>query len=185
HDVSFKGRTGSLSVVAKAVADHIVGNPGNHLIFCPSMQYLAELECVLTNLLTGISFFVQTSAMDDEQRASFLSRFASGSDAVGLAVVGGIFAEGIDLPGDKLVGVTVIGVGLPRLSLERDILQAHFQGTKGEGFDYAYRFPGMQRVLQAVGRLIRTEQDQGAALLIDQRFSEKRYRDLFPAWWQI
>ena len=185
HDVSFKGRTDSLSVVARAVADHITGNPGNHLVFCPSMQYLAELESELTGLLTGVSFFVQTSSMDEKQRASFLSKFASGSNSVGLAVMGGIFAEGIDLPGDRLVGVTVIGVGLPRLSLERDILQVHFQATRGEGFDYAYRFPGMQRVLQAVGRLIRTEQDQGSALLIDRRFSEKRYRDLFPAWWHV
>jgi Rad3-related DNA helicase len=100
-------------------------------------------------------------------------------------VLGGIFSEGIDLPGDRLVGVTVIGTGLPRLSLERDILQAHFEKTKGSGFDYAYRFPGMQRVLQAAGRLIRTETDKGSALLIDQRFLEPRHRILFPSWWKV
>jgi cell division protein FtsI (penicillin-binding protein 3) len=94
-------------------------------------------------------------------------------------------ASGIDLPGERLVGVTVIGTGLPRLSLERDILQAHFEEKKGSGFDYAYRFPGMQRVLQAAGRLIRTETDKGSALLVDQRFLEPRHRVLFPSWWRI
>ncbi len=185
HDVSFKGRADSLAMVARDIAQHVRENPGNHLVFCPSMQYLAVLEGALSGLLTDTSLFSQTSMMDEEQRAAFLARFHPGTSGVGLAVLGGIFSEGIDLPGDKLIGVTIIGVGLPRLSLERDILLAHFQATRGEGFDYAYRFPGMQRVLQAVGRLIRTEEDQGAALLIDERFDERRYRTLFPPWWQV
>jgi Rad3-related DNA helicase len=100
-------------------------------------------------------------------------------------VLGGIFAEGVDLPGERLVGVTVIGTGLPRLSLERDILQAYFEDARGSGFDYAYRFPGMQRVLQAVGRLIRTETDTGSILLVDRRFLEPRHRMLFPPWWPV
>ena len=123
--------------------------------------------------------------MDETQRGAFLARLVPGENAVGLAVLGGIFSEGVDLPGDRLVAVTVIGIGLPRLSLERDLLQAHFEATRGAGFDFAYRFPGMQRVLQAVGRLIRTESDRGSALLIDQRFTERRTRVLFPAWWGV
>lgn len=183
HDVTFKGRAGSLDVVAQTIADHVAAQPGNHLIFCPSMTYMAELEPKLIALIDR-PVFAQTSLMDESQRSAFLDRFHPGEAAVGLAVLGGIFAEGIDLPGERLVGVTVIGVGLPRLSVERDILQAHFQKTRGEGFDYAYRFPGMQRVLQAVGRLIRSEEDRGAALLIDRRFAEWRYRVLFPEWWK-
>src|SRR6202012_490669 len=112
-------------------------------------------------------------------------RFTQGTGSVGLAVMGGIFAEGIDLPGDQLVGVTVIGVGLPGLSIERDVLTAYFNQMGKPGFDYAYRYPGMQRVLQAVGRLIRSENDEGAALLIDQRFLESRYEELFPGWWRV
>lgn len=184
HDVTYKGRTASLDAVARTVAAHIAAQPGNHLVFCPSLQYLSDLEQKLTPLLDR-PLFAQTSLMDESQRTAFLDRFHPGQSGVGLAVLGGIFSEGIDLPGDRLVGVTVIGVGLPRLSVERDILLAHFQQTRGEGFDFAYRFPGMQRVLQAVGRLIRSEQDRGAALLVDHRFTEWRYRVLFPEWWEL
>jgi DNA excision repair protein ERCC-2 len=183
-DVTFKGRTESLSAVARTVADHVQAHPGNHLIFSPSLQYQADLEPLLAGLLTNKHLFSQGSLMEESQRLAFLARFTSGAEGIGLAVLGGIFAEGVDLPGDQLIGVTVIGVGLPRLSLERDILLQYFAATRGEGFDYAYRFPGMQRVLQAVGRLIRSEEDRGAALLIDQRFNEPRYRRLFPDWWQ-
>lgn len=183
HDVTYKGRTASLDLVAGDVARHIAAQPGNHLVFCPSMQYLGELEQRLAPLIDR-PVFAQTSLMDEAQRAAFIDRFHPGESGVGLAVLGGIFSEGIDLPGERLVGVTVIGVGLPRLSVERDILQAHFQNTRGEGFDYAYRYPGMQRVLQAVGRLIRSEQDHGAALLVDHRFAEWRYRVLLPEWWE-
>jgi DNA excision repair protein ERCC-2 len=183
HDVTFKGRAASIERVAADLAEHVRQSPGNHLIFCPSMQYLSEIEPLLEERIPGIELFSQTSLMDENERTMFLERFASGSQVVGLAVLGGIFSEGVDLPGDRLVGVAVVGVGLPRLSLERDILQALFEETRGEGFDYAYRYPGMQRVSQAVGRLIRSEQDRGSALLIDRRFRESRYRALFPAWW--
>lgn len=182
-DVTYKGRSFSLERVGEAVAAHVRQRPGNHLIFCPSMDYLATLAGELER--RGVPFFSQTSAMDDAAREEFLARFTPGQQVAGLAVLGGIFAEGIDLPGDRLVGVTVIGVGLPRLSLERDILQSYFDLTRQQGFDYAYRYPGMQRVLQAAGRLIRTETDQGHALLIDHRFLQKRYFELFPAWWEI
>jgi len=185
HDVSYKGRSDSLNAVAQSVASHYLNYPGNHLVFCPSLQYLADLQPKLAELLENVPRHVQTSLMDETQRSAFLAHFDSASIGIGLAVLGGIFAEGIDLPGDRLVGVTVIGVGLPRLSLERDILQLHFQKMRGEGYDFAYRFPGMQRVLQAVGRLIRTEQDRGVALLIDHRFRESRYRPLIPPWWKV
>ncbi len=184
YDVTYKGRAGSLDLVAQAIAAHITAQPGNHLVFCPSMAYLGELEPKLAPLVDR-PVFAQTSLMDEGQRTAFLDRFHPGEAGVGLAVLGGIFSEGIDLPGERLLGVAVIGVGLPRLSVERDILQAHFQKTRGEGFDFAYRFPGMQRVLQAVGRLIRSEEDRGAALLIDQRFTEWRHRVLFPEWWEV
>lgn len=183
HDVTFKGRSASLARVADDLAQHVRGSSGNHLIFCPSMQYLSEIEPLLKERLPDVSLFSQTSLMDEAQRSLFLERFAIGARIAGLAVLGGIFSEGVDLPGDRLVGVAVVGVGLPRLSLERDVLQAHFDSTRGEGFDYAYRFPGMQRVLQAVGRLIRSEEDRGNVLLIDRRFRESRYRSLFPVWW--
>jgi Rad3-related DNA helicase len=122
--------------------------------------------------------------MREAQRREFLEKFQPGSCVLGLAVIGGIFAEGVDLPGERLKAVAVVGTGLPRLSLERDILRGHFEKTRGRGFDYAYRLPGMQRVQQAVGRLIRSEEDSGSALLIDERFLDARQWSLFPKWWR-
>ena len=184
-DITYKNRATSLDTVATAVAEHVQSVPGNHLVFCPSMAYLDDLFAKLQSLLPEEVLMTQTPGMPDSERSAFLDSFQPESRRTALAVLGGIFSEGIDLPGERLVGVTVIGTGLPRLSLERDILQAHFEEKKGSGFDYAYRFPGMQRVLQAAGRLIRTETDKGSALLVDQRFLEPRHRVLFPSWWRI
>ena len=169
--------------VVEAIRRHLRENPGNNLIYCPSLAYLDQLHQKLTT--SGITAFAQRSGMAESERESFLAKFTNGTGSVGLAVMGGIFAEGIDLPGEQLVGVTVIGVGLPGLSIERDLLVMYFDKKERPGFDYAYRFPGMQRVLQAVGRLIRSEDDQGAALLVDQRFLEPRYESLFPSWWRV
>lgn len=184
-DITYKNRATSLDTVATAVAEHVQSVPGNHLVFCPSMAYLDDLFAKLQSLLPEEVLMTQTPGMPDSERSAFLDSFQPESRRTALAVLGGIFSEGIDLPGERLVGVSVIGTGLPRLSLERDILQAHFEEKKGSGFDYAYRFPGMQRVLQAAGRLIRTETDKGSALLVDQRFLEPRHRVLFPSWWRI
>ncbi len=182
-DLSFQGRSLSMDSVADAVQKHLRENPGNNLIYCPSLAYLEKLHQKL--IAIGIAAFAQKAGMAESERDSFLANFTNGTGSVGLAVMGGIFAEGIDLPGEQLIGVTVIGVGLPSLSIERDLLAAYFDLKERSGFDYAYRFPGMQRVLQAVGRLIRSEDDQGAALLVDRRFLESRYEDLFPSWWRI
>ena len=98
--------------------------------------------------------------------------------------MGGVFGEGIDLVGDRLIGAIIVGVGLPQLCVERDLIRDYFQEQTGAGFDYAYTFPGMNRVLQATGRVIRSESDRGVVLLIDARFAEHRYRRLFPPSWQ-
>ncbi|MGC1480134.1 MAG: helicase C-terminal domain-containing protein, partial [Chthoniobacterales bacterium] len=165
------------------VVAHVAAKPGNHLVFVPSFAYLGELAGRLED--AGLFVVEQESAMNEEARDAFLAHFAEAGKMVGVAVLGGVFSEGIDLPGDRVVGVTVIGIGLPRLCVERDILQQHFEATRGRGFDYAYRFPGMQRVLQAVGRLIRSETDEGVALLVDRRFREARTRVLLPKWWRV
>jgi Rad3-related DNA helicase len=182
-DLTLKARKKTLSAVAEAVAAHIRSRPGNHLVFCPSHSYLAELHTLLAPQLPGIPLAVQSPAMDETARTAFLAHFASASNTTGLAVLGGVFSEGIDLPGERLVGVCVVGTGLPRLSLERDILRTHFEKTRGTGYDYAYLFPGIQRVLQAAGRLIRSPSDTGSALLIDRRFTEPSHRRLMPRWW--
>jgi DNA excision repair protein ERCC-2 len=182
-DVSFHERARSMESVVEAIRKHLRENPGNNLIYCPSLAYLEQLHQKLTAV--EVTAFAQRPGMAESERESFLAKFANGTGSVGLAVLGGIFAEGIDLPGEQLVGVTVIGVGFPSLSIERDLLSAYFDHKEKSGIDYAYRFPGMQRVLQAVGRLIRSEDDQGGVLLIDRRFLEARYEALFPTWWSV
>jgi DNA excision repair protein ERCC-2 len=182
-NISFQERGRTMDSVLEAIRRHLRENPGNNLIYCPSFAYLDQLHGKLA--ASGIPSFVQRVGMPESDRESFLANFTNGTGSVGLAVMGGIFAEGIDLPGEQLVGVTVIGVGLPGFSIERDLLVNYFDQNERPGFDYAYRYPGMQRVLQAVGRLIRSEDDQGAALLVDRRFLEPRYESLFPSWWRV
>ncbi len=130
------------------------------------------------------SILVQVREMDDLGRARFLDCFSAQNQQtlVGFAVMGGIFGEGIDLVGERLSGAVIVGVGLPAICPERELIRRYFDG-RGAGFDFAYRFPGINRVLQAAGRVIRTDQDRGALLLVDQRFGYPAYQGLLPAHW--
>jgi Rad3-related DNA helicase len=103
---------------------------------------------------------------------------------VGFCVLGGSFSEGVDLPGGRLIGVGIVGVGLPGISSERNLLKEHYDNTRESGYDYAYTYPGMNRVLQAAGRVIRRDDDRGIIVLMDDRYGEARYRQLFPEHWQ-
>ena len=125
--------------------------------------------------------------LDDEAaRAAFLDAYRQeGGDALSLCVLGGVFSEGIDLPGRQLDGVVVVGVGLPQVNLYQEVLRAHFERTLGDGFLYAYMLPGMQKVTQAVGGVICTETDTGVALLLDDRYSYPAYRRLMPEHWRV
>jgi len=129
---------------------------------------------------------LQEPGMTEGDRDAFLKRFeANGKHTlVGLAVLGGVFSEGIDLVGDRLNGAAIVGVGLPGVSAERESVRHYFRGRDGEGYDIAYRFPGVQRVLQAAGRVIRSESDRGALLLVDPRFAHAAYRRLMPPDWE-
>ncbi|KIY21024.1 hypothetical protein UB32_16010 [Mesobacillus subterraneus] len=124
--------------------------------------------------------------MDEEERAAFLESFTADNkrSLVGFAVLGGVFSEGIDLKGDRLNGVVVVGVGLPQIGFERDLIKKHFAGIGKNGYDYAYVFPGMNKVLQAGGRLIRSEKDTGRIVLIDDRYLLPKYQALLPNNWK-
>jgi DNA excision repair protein ERCC-2 len=182
----YRSRGRSLDEVTEAVSGVVRECPGNYLVYFPSYQYLERVRERFELLHPSIPSMVQRPSMSDSERASFLEAFSiqENRTIVGFAVMGGIFGEGIDLIGDRLIGVIVVGVGLPQLTTERDLIREYFQETTGAGFEYAYAFPGMNRVLQAAGRVIRSEQDRGVVLLIDSRFSQQRYRNLFPSWWQ-
>jgi DNA excision repair protein ERCC-2 len=181
-----KARAGSLLDVVQAIASLVEGRPGNYLVYLPSYTYLTAVQEQFHALHPAVPILVQRPGMSESGREAFLAAFAveHGETLVGFAVMGGIFGEGIDLVGDRLIGAIIVGVGLPQLCIERDLIRDYFQEQTGAGFDYAYTFPGMNRVLQAIGRVIRSETDRGVVLLIDARFAEPRYRRLFPAWWQ-
>ncbi|MNJ36255.1 hypothetical protein D3C77_310370 [compost metagenome] len=162
------------------------GRSGNYLFFFPSYAYM---NMVYERFIAGIpqvESILQHGDMTEEERENFLAAFEegeSGGTLVGFAVMGGIFSEGIDLVGSRLTGVVIVGVGLPQIGLERNIIRDYFDQTGRNGFDYAYVFPGMNKVLQAGGRLIRSEQDTGLLVLVDDRYLQPHYARLLPAEW--
>lgn len=159
---------------------------GNYLIFFPSYQYMKSVYEDFTSKQPEIQTIIQTSQMSEEEREQFLENFSEeGSETlIGFAVLGGIFSEGVDLKGNRLNGVIVVGVGLPQLCLERNIMKEYFQSTGKNGYDYAYTFPGINKVIQAGGRLIRSETDTGLIVLVDDRFLTQKYQSLIPVEWR-
>ena len=131
----------------------------------------------------SIYSIIQTASMNEDEKEAFLAEFNGGKDLVAFAVLGGTFSEGIDLVGELLIGAVVVGVGMPLVGFWRNIIKDYFDHTLGEGFHYAYTYPGMNKVLQAVGRVIRTEEDKGSILLIDDRYDKNLYRYLMPSEW--
>ncbi len=182
----FKARSESLAAVVETIAVLVDQRAGNYLIYLPSYQYMTDVSAGFRARRPGIRLLVQSTRMSEAEREAFLAAFAVEHDAtlVGFAVLGGIFGEGIDLVGDRLIGAVIVGVGLPQVSVERDLMRNYFQEKFGAGFEYAYSFPGMNRVLQATGRVIRSETDRGAIVLIDARFGERRYVQLYPPHWR-
>lgn len=183
-DTTLKQRANTAPAVAAAIAEACGQRVGNYLVFFSSFQYLQDVV-EKVRPLTNARILAQSSQMSEADREAFLKSFASEptETQIGFAVLGGIFGEGIDLVGDRLIGAIVVGVGLPQLCLERDLISERFAARQLDGYDFAYRFPGMNRVLQAAGRVIRSEHDRGFILLIDRRFAETRYRQLMPAHW--
>ncbi len=160
---------------------------GNYMVFFPSYKMMQEVYEVFEGLNCGeMETCMQVSGMKEEEREAFLGQFAAEHERSFLAfcVMGGIFGEGIDLKNEQLIGAVVVGTGLPQISNEREILMRYYDERSGEGFDYAYRYPGMNKVLQAAGRVIRTVDDSGVILLLDDRFTRREYESLFPKEWE-
>ncbi|WP_394236352.1 helicase C-terminal domain-containing protein [Niallia oryzisoli] len=172
-------------IVANLKALHS-SRPGNYLIFFPSYQYLFTVYEQFKQEDNETKTLIQTTGMTEEEREAFLEAFKPNqSDTLlGFAVLGGIFSEGIDLIGDRLNGVVVVGVGLPQLCFERDLIKDYFNKQGKNGYNYAYVYPGMNKVLQAGGRLIRSEKDHGTIVLIDDRFLQQQYQQLLPSDWK-
>ncbi len=190
RDVSSRYRRRNSREYGK-VLDYILaaaaGKKGNYLVYFPSYSYLQKVyEAALKRGLSdGPDILVQSFGMTEADREAFLAEFVRSREKsfVAFCVMGGMFSEGIDLQGEKLIGVLVIGTGLAQICTEREILKRWYEEQGKDGFAYAYRYPGMNKVLQAAGRVIRTDTDEGVILLLDDRFLSGEYRRLFPREW--
>lgn len=174
---------------AKYILQTVEARKGNYMIFFPSYRFLEEVYAYFRQEAQerhDIECLVQTQSMGEEAREIFLENFEKGrkTSLAAFCVMGGIFSEGIDLTEDRLIGAIIIGTGLPQVCNDREILKQYFDSRSMRGFDYAYLYPGMNKVLQSAGRVIRTEEDKGIILLLDERFTARQYRDIFPREWQ-
>lgn len=183
--LKYKDRDKSLNQVIDYIKAFINSKKGNYLIYSPSFEYMEKLKSYFVSDDTHEVIY-QNKEMNDTEKNIFISHFLKrkNKSVVGFSVVGGAFAEGIDLVADSLIGVAVIGVGLPTISFKRNLIKEYYDHKEINGFSYAYKHPGMNKVSQAVGRLIRSETDIGAALLIDDRYLTNEYRRLFKNEWQ-
>ncbi|GKU77656.1 helicase C-terminal domain-containing protein [Paenibacillus sp. L3-i20] len=190
----FADRGDSYVPIAELIQQSVQARRGNYFVFFPSYAYMNAVHEAYIELLgklagessdEDVQVLLQRTDMSEAERDEFLSAFQPDNKRtlIGFAVMGGIFSEGVDLPGDRLIGVVIVGVGLPQLGIERNTLRDYYQKQGHNGFDYAYVIPGMNKVLQAGGRLIRSEKDSGTLLLIDDRYLQGAYLRLLPEEW--
>ncbi|MDO4649414.1 MAG: ATP-dependent DNA helicase [Eubacteriales bacterium] len=173
--------------IAEYIARVVWQKQGNYMIFFPSYRFMEEVYEIYEREFSvdWVTLICQHSEMNEQEREEFLEEFSvQNRTLAGFCIMGGIFSEGIDLIGEKLIGTIIVGTGLPQVNYEREILMKYYDQKGEQGFDYAYRYPGMNKVLQAAGRVIRTKEDQGVILLLDDRFLQRSYQPLFPREWE-
>lgn len=181
----FRDRDASIDPIVAAMAQQYQRRPGHYLAFFSSFAYLEAALTPFRETHPGVPVFSQTRGMPEVEREAFLARFTPGGTGIGFAVLGGAFAEGIDLPGDRLIGAFIATLGLPPFNDFNEALKARLAARFGQGDDYTYRIPGMIKVLQAAGRVIRSPEDQGVVVLMDDRFTQTSVRALLPRWWSL
>jgi Rad3-related DNA helicase len=181
----YKYRENSYEYIVSYIDAVFNKRKGNYLIFFPSYKYMNDVYSRFSERYPEVDVMLQENSMSEEKRESYLKNFKAEEDAalLGFAVLGGIFSEGIDLKGNRLIGSIIVGVGLPQICLERNIIKDYFQKKNKLGYEYSYMYPGMNKVLQAAGRVIRSEEDRGVVLLLDERFSSSIYQNMFPKEW--
>ena len=183
---TYEEREKSVKKIASYIAASVCGKVGNYMVYFPSYSYMEKVVKVFTQRYPDVPVAVQRRNMTQDQKEAFLDAFRADNPSmlIGFCVLGGSFSEGVDLPGGRLIGSIIVGVGIPGLSDERNIIRDHYADKYGCGYEYAYVYPGMNRVLQAAGRVIRTDTDRGIVVLLDRRYAEQRYIDLFPPHWE-
>ncbi len=182
----YSERARTIPAVVRTIAAAVSAKRGNYMVFTPSFEYNRALADAFRAKYPKLCVLTQTQHMTAKEKEEFLSEFKreSPSYLVGFCVMGGIYAEGIDLAGDSLIGAVIVGIGMPSLSYEREAIADYYQQKYEEGKQYAYIYPGMNRVFQAAGRVIRREDDRGIIVLIDDRFDDPIYKESLPKLWQ-
>jgi Rad3-related DNA helicase len=181
----YQHRASSLGPIAELMARQFRERPGNYLAFFSSYDYLQQVAALFAREQPQVPIWMQARQMDESERQAFIQRFEAGGQGIGFAVLGGAFGEGIDLPGERLIGAFIATLGLPQLNPVNEQLRQRMASLFGAGYDYAYLYPGLQKVVQAAGRVIRTTEDRGVVHLIDDRFARPEVRRLLPSWWAI
>ena len=181
----YSEREKSLIPICKVIAATMIPRKGNYMIFTPSFAYCEALADAFSEKYPRIKVIKQTQYMTDKEKRDFLNAFSDNKEPfmAAFCVMGGIYSEGIDLSGDKLIGAVIVGIGMPQLSYEREAIKAYYDDKLEAGTQFAYLYPGMNRVMQAAGRVIRTEDDYGVIVLIDDRFDDPIYKKLVPKLW--
>ncbi|KIQ60399.1 ATP-dependent DNA helicase [Pseudomonas fluorescens] len=181
----FAHRQASLEPIVALMARQFSARPGNYLAFFSSFDYLQQVAGLFAERHPEIVTWAQSRGMGEAPRQAFLDRFMEHSQGIGFAVLGGAFGEGIDLPGSRLIGAFIATLGLAQLNPVNEQIKQRMTAIFGDGYDYTYLYPGLQKVVQAAGRVIRTQQDRGVVMLIDDRFGEARVQQLLPRWWSV
>lgn len=181
----YSERERTLPAVARTIAATLAAKRGHYMVFAPSFEYAESIYREFSSRYPKIKCLLQGRSMSDEEKSKFLTEFSHGGDEylLGFCVMGGIYSEGIDLAGESLIGAVVVGIGMPSLSYEREAIAEYFQDKYDSGKEYAYIYPGMNRVFQAAGRVIRRESDRGVIVLIDDRFADPIYKKSIPSLW--
>lgn len=182
--IKYKNREASFSQVVEYIRTFTSSKVGNYFVYVPSYEYLEKLRPLLY-FDEPVDLYFQEKDMLDKDKVTFIEKFQSSPlvTTIGFAVIGGAFSEGIDLVSDRLIGAIIIGVGMPRINFESDQIKKYYDELELPGYNYAYLNPGMNKVMQAVGRVIRSENDKGAVLLIDERYTYRNYKELFKKEW--
>jgi DNA excision repair protein ERCC-2 len=181
----WRDRERSLSPIVELIAQQYAVQPGNYLGFLSSFDYLQRVVALMRERYPEVPVWMQEQGMDEAAREAFLARFRAMGQGVGFAVLGGAFSEGVDLVGEQLIGAFVATLGLPQINDVNEQMRRTMEAKFGNGYDYMYLYPGLQKVVQAAGRVIRTEQDTGVVHLIDDRYRRPEVRRLLPRWWQV
>ena len=184
-NTAYSARAQACLPIAKRIRATIRIKKGNYIVFFPSYAFLNGVLKEFRALCPQVPVAVHVPNMSRRDKESFISRFENEEGVVGFSVLGGHFGEGVDLPGERLIGAVIVGVGLPQLSPERNLIKEYFDSIDMDGYGYAYVYPGLNRVLQAAGRVIRTDTDRGVVLLIDSRYARPPYTELMPQEWQM